>query len=234
MKKRAIISFCIILALIFGMCIGTVAAGGLETISAYLTYNTTIKLDGQTQTMYDANGKRVYPINYQGTTYIPIRAVSNMLDIDVNWDGATKTVLLGNNGQAKDFINDIEPYASRWSLNKCYFPSSKNHTENIAGKTYDHYIKMSSTEVLYYELGGKYETLTFRVYTEIEFADYLPIIQLVGDNDTILETVEITPYDSYASVTVDVSDVLQLRIQSNHPNSDVGQTPIYIFDATIE
>jgi len=40
-------------------------------------------------------GNPVYPIIYNGTTYLPIRAVSNMLDIPVAWDATTKTVILG-------------------------------------------------------------------------------------------------------------------------------------------
>ncbi|MBQ9733018.1 MAG: hypothetical protein IJV74_02160, partial [Clostridia bacterium] len=71
MKNRAIICICLIVTLLFGICIGAGAAGGLETISAYLTYNTKVKLDGQLQNLYDGNGNQVYPINYQGTTYLP-------------------------------------------------------------------------------------------------------------------------------------------------------------------
>jgi len=32
---------------------------------------------------------------YNGTTYLPIRAVSNMLNIPIEWEAATKTVILG-------------------------------------------------------------------------------------------------------------------------------------------
>jgi len=45
--------------------------------------------------MKDGLGNPVYPIIYNGTTYLPIRAVSNMLDIPVAWDATTKTVILG-------------------------------------------------------------------------------------------------------------------------------------------
>lgn len=45
--------------------------------------------------MADVNGNPVYPLLYNGTTYLPIRAVSNMLGLNVDWDGATQTVLLG-------------------------------------------------------------------------------------------------------------------------------------------
>jgi len=235
MKKNILVILCVALAIVGVLSIGVAATGALETISAYLTYNVTVKLDGQTQTMYDANGMRVYPINYQGTTYLPIRAVSNMLGIDVDWDGQTRTVLLGENGTAKDFINEVRPYASKYdNLSSIYVAEDMNWTETIAGKTYNSYIKMATNDVLYYDLGGKYDTISFSVYTEEDLGESKPIIQCVGDNDTVLETVEITPFDAYTKVTVDVSGVLQLKIQSNHPTSDVGRTPIYIYNATIE
>ena len=91
-KLRVILLACVILV---SFCAGALAVGNLEEIKAFLNYGITVKLDGEEQIMYDGVGNRVYPITYNGTTYVPIRAVSNMLDIDVNWDGATNTVLLG-------------------------------------------------------------------------------------------------------------------------------------------
>ncbi len=220
MKKRAIISLCIVLSLVFGMCIGTVATGGLETISAYLTYNTTIKLDGQVQTMYDANGKRVYPINYQGTTYIPIRAVSNMLDIDVNWDGATKTVLLGKPGTAMDFIETIEPYSGE---TKYHYSAADGKSATIAGTRYDHYI-MPQYRAINYDLGSKYETLSFDAYSD----QYLKLY-FYGDNNTLLYSVDIVGGALPTHHTIDVTGVYQMSISQNSYTYD-----LYIYNTTIE
>lgn len=65
-------------------------------ITVQLSPNITVKLDGKVQSMTDVNGTPVYPLLYNGTTYLPIRAVSNMLGLNVDWDGATQTVLLNN------------------------------------------------------------------------------------------------------------------------------------------
>ncbi|MBQ9914965.1 MAG: hypothetical protein IJO50_02345 [Clostridia bacterium] len=93
MKKVRVVLLALVILVSF--CAGAVATGNLEEIKAFLNYGITVKLDGQEQIMYDAQGTRVYPITYNGTTYVPIRAVSNMLDVDVNWDGENNTVLLG-------------------------------------------------------------------------------------------------------------------------------------------
>lgn len=95
MKKRTAAIF-LALALVLGAGIGAVAATGSETISALLSYETKVIYNGVEQSFADAKGNAVYPILYNGTTYLPVRAVSNMMgESRIAYDGATKTVTLG-------------------------------------------------------------------------------------------------------------------------------------------
>lgn len=96
MKK--IYAVIIAAAMLLSFCLGVGASNGLEEINALLNRGITIKMDGQAQEMYDANGERVYPISYNGTTYLPVRAVSNMLGLGVMWDEASNSVLLTSGG----------------------------------------------------------------------------------------------------------------------------------------
>lgn len=57
-----------------------------------------ITLDGQTITPKDANGAIVDPFIIDGTTYLPVRAVSEALGLNVSWDDATSTVVLQSPG----------------------------------------------------------------------------------------------------------------------------------------
>ncbi len=50
---------------------------------------------GTTVTPKDANGNIVEPFIVDGTTYLPVRAVAEALGEEVSWDGATKTVYIG-------------------------------------------------------------------------------------------------------------------------------------------
>ena len=59
MKKRILAIFGITVLMAVCLCAGAMAAGGLQQIQAYLNRDITIKLDGQTQIMYDAKGNRV-------------------------------------------------------------------------------------------------------------------------------------------------------------------------------
>ena len=95
MKKTFIKMLCITLALLIFGALTITANEQLKTISAYLNYAVDIMYNGEAQTMYDANGTQVYPITYNGTTYLPVRAVANLFGIGVDWDAKNNAVLLG-------------------------------------------------------------------------------------------------------------------------------------------
>lgn len=76
MKKRFRIP---IIGLICCLLLGTIAfaVNGRKITATY--GGITIYLNGQKQVATDVNGKVVEPLIYQGTTYVPIRAVSEWL-----------------------------------------------------------------------------------------------------------------------------------------------------------
>ncbi len=61
-----------------------------------------ITMNGTTVNPTDANGKTVEPFIIDGTTYLPVRAVSNALGANVDWDGETSTVILTSEEKQKD------------------------------------------------------------------------------------------------------------------------------------
>lgn len=75
-----------------------------------VTYNNIkIVMDGKEYSPTDANGNTVEPFIYNGTTYLPVRAVANAVGKEVKWDGDTYTVHLNTPGF--DSTGDTEnPY----------------------------------------------------------------------------------------------------------------------------
>lgn len=66
------------------------------TKNAVLEYNNIkICIDGNYITPKDVNGNVVEPFTINGTTYLPVRAIASAFGKEVNWDGATSTVFLG-------------------------------------------------------------------------------------------------------------------------------------------
>lgn len=85
----------IIIGIVIGAMLGSGAmAATTGTLQNVITSGVTIFVDGKQFSPTDANGKPVEPFIYQGTTYLPVRAVSNALDVDVDWDQATFSVYL--------------------------------------------------------------------------------------------------------------------------------------------
>lgn len=92
--KKCLVSF-FVGCLVAG-CIGTaVAASSTQPINAEVNYGISVKYNNVAQNFTNAGGSPVYPIVYEGTTYLPVRAVANMLGLPVDWDQATQTVYLG-------------------------------------------------------------------------------------------------------------------------------------------
>ena len=98
---KRFVSFLLALVMICSLMVNAGAAESQEEISAYLNYDITVTYNGDTQTLKDAAGNTVYPVSYNGTTYLPVRAVSNMLGVAVDWDGATQTVILSDSADGR-------------------------------------------------------------------------------------------------------------------------------------
>lgn len=68
--------------------------GTTTSVTASLNRGVKVTLNGDVQTFYDANGQTVYPIVYNGTTYLPVRAISGLVNLSIQWDGTANTVRL--------------------------------------------------------------------------------------------------------------------------------------------
>lgn len=72
---------------------GTFSIAKQATEKVDITYrDIKITLNGAEVKPTDASGNAVEPFILNGTTYLPVRAVANALDIDVTWDDKTSTV----------------------------------------------------------------------------------------------------------------------------------------------
>lgn len=77
------------------------ATGGATRVTADLRPDIAVSVDGVVRDFYNAQGQEVHPILYNGTTYLPVRAIGELMGKDVTWDGETNTVYLtGKNGAA--------------------------------------------------------------------------------------------------------------------------------------
>ncbi len=78
-----------------------------DLVNAYLKPDILVMYDFTLQTFIDVNGVQIYPIIYNGTTYLPIRAISELMKEPIEWDGIKKTVYIGD-GEETQQENTVE------------------------------------------------------------------------------------------------------------------------------
>ena len=95
MKKRlqGFIAGALVAALTVG-AVPSIAKEAAEQITAVYR-NIKLVVDGVLVEPKDANGNTVEPFIYNGTTYLPVRAVGAAFNKEVLWDGEKATVYLG-------------------------------------------------------------------------------------------------------------------------------------------
>jgi hypothetical protein len=85
----------LIFVFVLGSAVGAKAESYLEAIDAYWDHGIKMVMFGKDFVAKDANGKVLAPIHYQGSTYIPIRAVAEAVGLPVKWDPETRTASVG-------------------------------------------------------------------------------------------------------------------------------------------
>ena len=95
MKKRIQGFVAGVLAGVLLFCSFVYAKQSVELVERVYN-NIKITLNGNEIVPKDANGTMVEPFIIDGTTYLPVRALATALNLNVDWDGQTKTVVLAD------------------------------------------------------------------------------------------------------------------------------------------
>lgn len=225
MKKRKLIPALVLtLTLLCGITIGATASNGIQKIQADLDPTISVKYNGQEQVLKDANGTRIFPIAYNNTVYLPIRAVAGLAGLGVDWDGTTRSVLLGKQPGGMDLIDTYKIYHFSGYAGQRQTPDG--YVEQISGITCNHFLWFDSmTNSVSFNLQGKHDTLTLSYYSPVDAT-----LTVMGDNDTVLGEYEITGAAVAKTVTVPLLKTSELKLQMTQSNNAKAR----IFDAYLD
>ena len=227
MKKR-------LQGLIAGVLIGTIITGGaafaVNTTTLYNVIANGIKIvvDGQKLNPTDANGNKVEPIIYNGTTYLPVRAVANALGKEVYWDDSDYTVYLGEKVPEMVRIEDVDNIGDF-----CYDVQSDELTDNY-GNSYASAIRMGGLWKRTFQtlLNGKYSKFKCTLYVPKGCStDTTEKITIKADGKAIFSSPEISKISSPIEVDLDIRGCNVFEIEyADNDNSSVGHVMGYIGD----
>ena len=100
MKKRTV-ALLMVAVFTASMLAGLGAAGLISEIKAELRRDFTVRVDGEKQIFRNADGEKVYPILFEGTTYLPVRAIGELMGKTVYWDEGKKEIDLRTEEEGK-------------------------------------------------------------------------------------------------------------------------------------
>lgn len=169
--------------------------------------NIQLVVDGVPITPKDANGSRIEPFIYNGTTYLPIRAVGEAIGKQVTWDGATKTVYLGEAPNETNYLIDICP-----AYDDSYYNFGR--TFEIDGEKYNagsfEFNGFSSGYALF-NLNGQYTSLDALVgHTSSRQREKIINIYLDGE---LSQTIVLEPEQMAEKIHIPLNNALQLKIE---------------------
>ena len=195
-----------------------IASATQSTKKINVTYRD-IKLstDGTEFTPLDAEGNVVEPFIYEGTTYLPVRAVGEALGRDVSWNNDTSTVIIS--GKPAKEINLAMQIAIK--MNKARFEMQKSG-DNVSlickpdTESPDTSGWCDFSEKVVYEIGGKAEQFKCTLIPPMLYAVGRAKVKLIirNENDDILHETEYITHDGSAeNIEVDITGCEQLSIE---------------------
>lgn len=188
-----------------------VMAAASKTIEVFTGVK--IYVDDKQLNPTDANGNPVDVFIYNGTTYLPVRAVSDAVGKVVQWDGATQSVYLGKHSSDRPaaYLSKMDYFTQSGA-----FITDGVETDNLGNEHINTMCLSSynSTGSITYKLNGQYRRLTGTLFQQYWFRDYETGGTLVisGDGRELWRghvAAGIDPVD----FDVDITGVLELTLE---------------------
>lgn len=192
--------------------VGGVTAFAANTTTLYNVLANGIKIvvDGRKINPKDANGNTVEPIIYNGTTYLPVRAVGDALGKAVYWDGPNYTVYLGDMGGELEYPTvELEDMTSIGQE----IEETNKLTDNY-GNSYDHAVINSWRRInLEYLCNMQYSKFKGTLYIpKGETNDSNCYLTITADGKTIYKSPEMTKTSAPVDIDVDLTGYNDVKI----------------------
>jgi len=210
---------------IAGVLVGTLCAGGVAFAKTGREYievlydNVKIYKDNVLCELKDANGTVVEPFIYNGTTYMPVRGTANLADMEVTWDGKTKSVYLWDDMVPEGtYLMDVCP---PYDTSACdTYSANKGESFEMSGEKYSNGLRIWGSGSALINLNSKYSTIECTVGHVYGVRSDSSILFIVDGK--VVEEIELEAECMPKKVSIPVSYGLQLKIQASGNGGDIG------------
>lgn len=215
--------FGVVLTLMLVSAVGVFASGQVSKNVKVIYSNIKLVVDGKpTEFGNDSAGNKIEPFIYNGTTYLPVRAVGDAIGKKVDWDGGTQTVYLGKKpGEISYMTEEIEPY-DNYYVNIYKLNSSKKL--NIAGKEYDtaYLARNISQGKLQFNLNSQYKNLNFDLGPSAKFDNNYPGKLDIFLDNKLYKSYEVTSNSPIETININLNGVNQIRFEFGAIHTGIG------------
>lgn len=168
------------------------------------------------------------PFIYNGSTYLPVRAISEALGEEVYWDGNTKSVYIGERPGTTQYLMDVcPPYQVDVNI-KEYYPENGKYFL-MAGDKYTNGITgCCASYNAYFNTNSQFNTLklTYGPVDNYSFYDKVGTLSFIADGKEIA-SFEVREGDMPKSTSLSIKGVNQLIIRFT------GNSTIAMYQGTI-
>lgn len=200
--------------LLVGVVPSAVAAATGRSITIYPGIS--IFIDDKKLNPTDANGKPVEVFTFNGTTYLPVRAVSEALGKPVQWVGSTRSVYVGKHSGTSpaEYLSQKDYFAGTSNSN---FYTAATQQDNT-GATHAYCITRNFDRT--YILNGQYTRLTGMLYQTYDYRSETVHqgdgVTIYGDGKVLCDVKAPERLSNGGfmpqQIDVDLTGVLQLRV----------------------
>ena len=230
-KKTLILTLASAILLLAVVPATIAAQASNRDVTATMRYDMTIRLDGEALTLRDANGNVVQPMMFEGTTYLPLRAIADLLGLDVGWDGATQTVSLYRAHERQLWLAD---HAQALNVgggvanNRASIMRGAGNLPQRSGSQFDSAVAVdmnTNSGRGTIEIDSMYTSLTFEsVIFETPRTRDLSFTIVNADTGTVLHQMTLTPNTFYDNISFNLHGATRIRIEipidGNRGNDD--------------
>jgi hypothetical protein len=222
MKKKTVMIVLFVVAFLASSFGSAYAAVNLEPINAFFNRGVSFVLKGELWQPKDVSGNPLTAIYYNGSNYLPARALAEALKIPIDFDTTTQKIYIGGKPGEKTPI-----FAVPMGIDNIYAVLSKDPKETLVkDKQFQEVLKIDQYGDVTFTIDRKYKRLVLDAAVispgeyEVEFS-----LSNSGDSAgnaalTVLETQTVSPKDDVKHLIFNVEGLekIKIHVQSHNLN----------------